>query len=147
MRSHLVRIASAFKTAQKPPVFVSGLWSVPKDLLKLFYMRPPGTGPEPNGQPEHTKMIQSPAKFDACKSLTESCHPATFGRNKEDVLDESYRKAGKMDRGEFSISFEGAMGVSLEQAAKQLLRPSSEAGVDEVSVELYKLNVYGTSTL
>jgi hypothetical protein len=33
--------------------------------------------------------------------LIKSWAPATFGRNNEDILDESYRKAGKLDRSQF----------------------------------------------
>jgi hypothetical protein len=71
--------------------------------------------------------------------LSEACEAATFGMNKEDVLDETYRKAGKMDRSKFAIAIDGAAGVSLERAAKQLFHVDET----EVDVELYKLNVYG----
>jgi hypothetical protein len=36
--------------------------------------------------------------------LTAACDPATFGRGNEDVYDESYRKAVKMDASNFSSS-------------------------------------------
>jgi hypothetical protein len=52
--------------------------------------------------------------------LVASCQPATFGRNNEDILDESYRKAGKLDRSQFSLSLDGAESVSLEKAGRQL---------------------------
>jgi hypothetical protein len=39
------------------------------------------------------------------KHLSDACQPATFGVNKEDVLDESYRKAGKMDVTDFATNF------------------------------------------
>lgn len=89
-------------------------------------------------------MVQFPATEEDCKSLSSACQVATFGVDNEDVLDTNYRKAGKMDRSQFSISFDGAMGVSIEQAAKKLLQPSNEGMVEDVVVELYKLNVYGT---
>lgn len=49
------------------------------------------------------------------------------------------------NRSHFAIAFDGAMDVSIEPAAKQLLQPSSvsEGIVDDVMFELYKLNVYG----
>ncbi|KAI0793016.1 hypothetical protein BC629DRAFT_1439686 [Irpex lacteus] len=43
------------------------------------------------------------ASEDDFKDLSEACDPATFGRNREDILDETYRSAGKLDRAQFSI--------------------------------------------
>jgi hypothetical protein len=37
--------------------------------------------------------------------LLRSCASATFGRKDKDILDESYRKAGKLDRSQFSVDF------------------------------------------
>ena len=37
--------------------------------------------------------------------LMHECQPASFGYKGEDVLDESYRKATKMDRSAFSADF------------------------------------------
>jgi hypothetical protein len=39
------------------------------------------------------------------KELLEACDPATFGLSDRDVLDEQYRKAGKLDANRFSTSF------------------------------------------
>lgn len=39
------------------------------------------------------------------RHLTEACQPASFGRGGKAVLDEEYRKAGKMDKEEFATSF------------------------------------------
>jgi hypothetical protein len=77
--------------------------------------------------------------------LIASCQSATFGRNNEDVLDESYRKAGKLDRSQFGLSLDGAGSVSLEKVAKQIFEAEGDVGVDQddIEAELYKLNVYG----
>ena len=37
--------------------------------------------------------------------LLEACFPATFGKKGEEVLDESYRKAAKLDCDQFSTNF------------------------------------------
>ncbi|KAL9124866.1 MAG: hypothetical protein Q9217_005855, partial [Psora testacea] len=42
----------------------------------------------------------------AFQHLLLDCQPATFGRDGEDVLDESYRKAGKLDANRFCTSFD-----------------------------------------
>lgn len=34
---------------------------------------------------------------DGLRRLAEACDPAAFGLDKQNVLDESYRKAGKLD--------------------------------------------------
>jgi hypothetical protein len=37
--------------------------------------------------------------------LLQSCAPATFGCKGKDILDEAYRKAGKLDRSQFAVDF------------------------------------------
>jgi hypothetical protein len=74
--------------------------------------------------------------------LARACFPATFGLEQRDVLDESYRKAGKMDNDRFSTNLDVAK-LHLIDRIPQLL------DVDEnkaIRAELYKLNVYGTFT-
>ena len=75
-------------------------------------------------------------------ALSEACQPASFGVNQEDVLDESYRKAGKMEPSEFSAQFSpSSLGIV------ELIRASFLQGrsAKSIRVELYKLNVYGTT--
>ena len=38
--------------------------------------------------------------------MLHSCAPATIGLNGQDVLDETYRKAGKLDKSQFSVDFD-----------------------------------------
>lgn len=38
---------------------------------------------------------------DVLQQLVDTCFPATFGRGDQDVLDNSYRKAGKLDADKF----------------------------------------------
>ncbi|KAF7760090.1 hypothetical protein Agabi119p4_10766 [Agaricus bisporus var. burnettii] len=70
------------------------------------------------------------------EDLATACKPATFGRNGEDVLDLTYRKAGKLDAGDFAWNFnpnsEVASGLFPWNSLKQ-----------GINFELYKLNVYG----
>jgi hypothetical protein len=74
------------------------------------------------------------------EALTQACEPATFGRANEDVLDETYRKAGKMDRSRFATQFDLAEARLLDVIRGELLRENKDKGV---VAELYKLNVYG----
>lgn len=79
--------------------------------------------------------------------LLQSCAPATFGRKDKDILDESYRKAGKLDRNQFSIDFH-PHDYGIVNAISQILLPEISAGFLKdreehrgVVAELYKLNV------
>ena len=82
--------------------------------------------------------------------LVKHCSPATFGKVGEEVLDESYRKAAKLDAVRFSTNC-NSYDVGIVDAIAQTFLP----GVDEVFAdgksifedhlgvvaELYKLNV------
>lgn len=79
----------------------------------------------------------------ALEHLERTCDPATFGVDDRDVLDESYRKAGKLDNQHFAFNLDAGR-VGLLEAIRMGLFP----GRDErkaIHAELYKLNVYGTS--
>ncbi|KAF8880038.1 hypothetical protein BD779DRAFT_1612810 [Infundibulicybe gibba] len=73
--------------------------------------------------------------------LADACEPATFGRNQADVLDESYRKARKMDNDKFFTKFTPDTYQLLERIGAQLL----DGAVQQrgIRAEPYKLNVYG----
>ena len=45
----------------------------------------------------HRRINLAHATPDELEQLSKACEPASFGMNQEDVLDETYRKAGKMD--------------------------------------------------
>ncbi|KXS97959.1 hypothetical protein AC578_3119 [Pseudocercospora eumusae] len=94
--------------------------------------------------------VETSADHDALGSLIAACAPATFGRAGEDVLDETYRKAGALPTTEFLTDFcPYEMGII--DAVVQLLLPSitetSSPGNRHMlkrglRAELYKLNVY-----
>jgi hypothetical protein len=72
--------------------------------------------------------------------LSDACQPATFGVNGEDVLDESYRKAGKMDVTDFATNF-----VVEDSGMMDIIRSELLEGHESnkaIKAELYKLNVY-----
>ncbi|KAG5352109.1 hypothetical protein C0989_003834 [Termitomyces sp. Mn162] len=64
--------------------------------------------------------------------------PATFGWNKEDVLDESYRKAGKMDFGNFASLLNIEKLEIIDRVRTQLLDAADDEKI--IKPELYKLN-------
>ena len=70
-----------------------------------------------------------------------ACDQATFGLGEKDVLDESYRKAGKMDKSSFSAPFDlSASHILLRVASSLFYGKTAER---YVYAELYKLNIYG----
>lgn len=82
--------------------------------------------------------------------LLEDCSPATFGKKGEEVLDESYRKAAKLDSDQFSTNFHPHDVGIINAIAETLLPGITTPFTDTESIweehlgviaELYKLNV------
>jgi len=80
------------------------------------------------------------------QDLSYACSPATFGLNNQDVFDESYRKAGKLDVGEFSWLFSPASRSDFTVQLVSGLFPSDSLRKG-IRFELYKLNVYGKTPI
>ncbi|KAI0684521.1 hypothetical protein BC835DRAFT_1246955, partial [Cytidiella melzeri] len=82
------------------------------------------------------------ASHEDLKQLAAGCDPATFGKDQEDVLDETYRRAGKLDETHFSIRFDpGHAGIMA--AVQNVLLEGHDMKKTTIRYELYKLNVYG----
>ncbi|KAI0036301.1 hypothetical protein K488DRAFT_41416, partial [Vararia minispora EC-137] len=81
------------------------------------------------------------ATTEQLQSLAKACMPATFGRGSEDVFDESYRKAGKLDASYFSTRIVPERTRLLDTVRGHLLE--GKASNRPIVYELYKLNVYG----
>ncbi|KAF8895154.1 hypothetical protein BD779DRAFT_1668491 [Infundibulicybe gibba] len=91
---------------------------------------------------EETRRLDLPTASDEkLKLLADACDPATFGLNQTDVLDESYRKAGKMDNDKFFTKFTPETYQLMERISAQLL--DGEDQQRSIRAEPYKLNVYG----
>ncbi|KUI61223.1 hypothetical protein VP1G_08397 [Cytospora mali] len=73
--------------------------------------------------------------------LIQDCEPATFGKGDQDVYDESYRKAIKMDPSRFSSTF-NSYEVGILDTIAQTLLPTLRhlQQTRTVKAELYKLN-------
>lgn len=74
--------------------------------------------------------------------LVKETEPATFGFHGKDVLDESYRKASKLEPSQFSTTF-NPYELGIIDTVAQALLPSAKAADSyrAVRAELYKLNV------
>lgn len=78
------------------------------------------------------------------EQLLKDCQPATFGRGGEDILDESYRKAGKLDESAFCSNF-NPHSLGIINTVGQALAPDAWQQTNEthgIRAELYKLNVW-----
>ena len=86
----------------------------------------------------------------AVEELLKACAPATFGKKGEEVLDESYRKAVKLDSDQFCTSFNphevGIVDAIAQGMLPAVAKPFSDRSSKHeehlgVIAELYKLNV------
>lgn len=89
------------------------------------------------------------------QQLLDDMEPATFGHQGLDILDESYRKASKLDPSRFACTFSPHELGIVDEVARILLpgvksktdtyiacNPASAEPVRVMTAELYKLNVY-----
>ncbi|KAI0302516.1 hypothetical protein BC826DRAFT_1101412 [Russula brevipes] len=114
--------------------FVSGTLTLPATNFSLFYKIA-----REGHAARHVNFTD--ATSDELEQLAQTCQPATFGRNDKDVMDETYRKAGKMDPELFSTPL-----VYEYTDIVKIVRDCLLDGTDslrKLKVEPYKLNVYG----
>ncbi|KAF9789897.1 hypothetical protein BJ322DRAFT_564598 [Thelephora terrestris] len=107
----------------------SGAVSSPPEALYLYY-----------GKEKPRFVNFGSATPEDLDSLVAACDPATFGRGDEDVYDESYRKAFKMDAANFAVQFDLAASGLIGTLEDRLLQ--GDTGNMKIKAELYKLNVY-----
>ena len=109
----------------RPPL-CSGVISPPPEGLYLWHGKKIPRFVQFSSHPRPSAVDICPHKFvnfasatdEDLVTLTEACDPATFGRGNEDVYDESYRKALKMDASNFA--------AQLDLAASGLIRTVEE---------------------
>lgn len=94
-------------------------------------------GPDGKGS-----KLSLPCKGDdpAFQKLIAACDPASFGKGGQDVFDETYRKATKLNQDDFCTDF-CPYTLGMVDIINQLLVPSIDKK-RSVRAELYKLNVY-----
>ncbi|KAI1789981.1 hypothetical protein LXA43DRAFT_1095884 [Ganoderma leucocontextum] len=117
----------------KPP-YCQGTLALPNSDFTLFY------GTEGNAH----RINLSTASIAQLQHLTDACAPATFGVAGEDVYDETYRKAGKLDNKDFTIGFDVNSSSLVDVIRTELLVENpKKVKCEDLNIELYKLNVYG----
>ncbi|KAF8892774.1 hypothetical protein CPB84DRAFT_1826074 [Gymnopilus junonius] len=126
-------VKAAFETISELP-FCSGTVPLDPTNAALFFRSGDGAG-------TYRVVNFLDTNEDQLSSLVNACQPATFGVDKKDVLDESYRKAVKMDSVDFAAQFSPVTSGVLKAVCEELLQRSADQ--EPVQIELYKLNVYG----
>ncbi|TVY40821.1 hypothetical protein LOCC1_G004633 [Lachnellula occidentalis] len=129
---------SAYQPIRAPPVSLR--WDHSKEAGQARYIHFPLDAPVDGHHTDNQDYM--------FQELLEACDPATFGLGGRDVLDEQYRKAGKLDTNRFSTSFH-PHDYGIVDTISQTLLPSALSHIMRdrfehrgVLAELYKLNVY-----
>ncbi|KDR77464.1 hypothetical protein GALMADRAFT_119596 [Galerina marginata CBS 339.88] len=120
---------SVFGEISEPP-YCSGTATLDASTATLFY----------NTENKTELLNFAHASEDQLTSLAAACQQATFGVDQKDVLDESYRKAGKLDATQFATQFSPFPGI-IDTVRESLLH--GEHSEKSIKAEIYKLNVYG----
>ena len=122
-----IPIVSFPESSQDDSSTKSPQMSLPPVALR-FDIKPEAGEPEQASEhsPSIAKVIFPPlGSLDdsGLLALVKACTPATFGLGGKDVLDETYRKAGKLDREDFCVDFHPA-DYGIVSAIAQTLLPS-----------------------
>ena len=148
LEQQLKRLRDAIQ--YKPP-FCSGTTFVEQNDLDIFYSlgetsryAPIGTLRDERRALTGTTCRRINPKTTSDERLAEFsglCAPATFGLDGQDVLDETYRKAGKLDTSDFLVRLDVRSSGIIDKISSFLLEGyEAQRGI---VAELYKLNIYG----
>ncbi|KAF7291194.1 Fe2OG dioxygenase domain-containing protein [Mycena indigotica] len=135
---HIDLLRRSLKTAVP---YTSGVQALRKEDLGLFYRS--AQLEEEKGAARYIDFSEGPSE-ESLAQLASACQKATFGSEaaEGDVLDEEYRKAGKIDVKDFSARLDIAAAGILDAIAPELLVSQDMKG-KALRAEMYKLNVYG----
>ncbi|KAF7291188.1 Fe2OG dioxygenase domain-containing protein [Mycena indigotica] len=137
---HVELLRRSLKTAVP---YTSGVQAVRKEDLRLFYCSPEGENLK--GTARYIDFGEGNSE-ESLALLAGACQKAKFGSEEAqgDVLDEDYRKAGKIDVEDFLVRLDAAEAGILDAVAAELLPPTHDDMEEKVlRAEMYKLNVYG----
>ncbi|KAJ7138616.1 hypothetical protein C8R46DRAFT_1137377 [Mycena filopes] len=118
-----------------PIPYTGGIHAVRVEDLTIYYDGEEGTSA--------SRVDLGNAKDAELVALAAACDPATFGVNKQDVLDETYRKAGKLDLSKFASRLDVVASGLIRAISPDMLLGQAVDADKTLQAELYKLNVYG----
>ncbi|XP_055334292.1 uncharacterized protein LOC129585581 [Paramacrobiotus metropolitanus] len=132
VRERIIKSLRTCLLGRDPVTF--GVCPIPEQNLGLFY-----------GKGDAARQLYLHTASDAeLEHLARACTAATFGINQQDVYDETYRKAGKMDVEEFASKFDLERSGILTRIKNDLLDEDRIKSDRHLECELYKLNFYAT---
>ncbi|KAF9063492.1 hypothetical protein BDP27DRAFT_1335043 [Rhodocollybia butyracea] len=114
--------------------FTSGTCKVPSEFCKLYYC-------ESADSVQAKSLNTANATEGQLASLISVCEAASFGRGTETVLDESYRKALKLDLSQFSTPFDLASTPILRRIQQDLVDIDTTLRRN-IRTGPYKLNIH-----
>ncbi|KAJ7476902.1 hypothetical protein B0H11DRAFT_1303753 [Mycena galericulata] len=127
------KIQAVKDVIQKSPPMCNGTCQIAPEQNRLVY------GFKQDGSAKWVDLLKAtPEELDI---VSAACQRATFGRNEEDVFDETYRKAGQMSTKDFQIEFNLEKSGILDVVHGQLLEGFNDPE-KSIRAELYKLNIY-----
>ncbi|KAI0669336.1 hypothetical protein C8Q78DRAFT_977857 [Trametes maxima] len=125
------RLAQLRATLNEALPYCCGTAVLPNEDFLLYY-----------GKTERaTRIDLSSASTAALDDLEKACAPATFGVAQKNVLDTTYRKAGKLERDSFAINLDLERYGILEALRTGLFTGKEQT--HSIRAELHKLNFYG----
>ncbi|SMR46687.1 unnamed protein product [Zymoseptoria tritici ST99CH_1A5] len=143
----LEEIKASLATHARSATFTCG-GSIPIEPATTYTDHPSSSGPiqvrfGSNGVGRTLSVPGSKVISQEFRELLRVSQPATFARAGEEVLDEEYRKAGKLDRGAFATDF-CPYTLGIIDTLSQILLPQTKQSKHDRSIraELYKFNVY-----
>lgn len=128
-------LAAVRNAISKKQPFVTGTHPLTDNSGLFFFRTGGGTG---------ARCIDLANADDASlQVLLEACQPAPFGVDNKDVLDETYRRAWKMDNANFATRLDVVNTGILESIRSMLMQGNENK---KFRPEMYKLNVYGSGS-
>ncbi|KAF8196338.1 hypothetical protein K438DRAFT_1968053 [Mycena galopus ATCC 62051] len=115
--------------------YTGGVHPVKADDLVIYY--------DVEGEKHPRRIDLRTATESDLMELESACQKATFGVDQADVLDEMYRKAGKIDLNKFASRLDVVSSGLLDAISPDMLVGQSVDSDQVLRAELYKLNVYG----
>ncbi|KAJ6463616.1 hypothetical protein C8R47DRAFT_1026618 [Mycena vitilis] len=115
--------------------YTGGVHAVDAKDLVIYY--------DVDGEKYPRRIDLSKATAEELKELADACQKATFGVNQTDTLDETYRKAGKLDLDKFATRLDVSASGLLEAITPDIMQGQTVEAGKYVRADMYKLNVYG----
>ncbi|KAJ7058409.1 hypothetical protein C8F01DRAFT_1148148 [Mycena amicta] len=134
------------KSLETATPYTCGVHTVRKEDLGLFFRSAHSVAENDSEARKSAQYIDfASLAANDLEQLAAACEKATFGADHGDVLDETYRKAGKLDVDRFAVRLDVSAAGIIDAITPELLLDQNDSAKDArvIRAEMYKLNVYG----